>query len=153
MFGFLPSFVALVRCPCVVSWQPCVNNFLKKAFSIKQTNLSYKLNIKNMAYCHSNVQTLLFYHTVQPGLTKGSFGLICLPRTSSSSHSLWPVALACEMHQSPLALGFPTQLPGSILIPITWLILIRLHPKLAKEQLSQLTASIVDQYYLPVMLQ
>ena len=28
------------------------------------------------------------------------------------------VALGCEMHQTPSALGFPTQLPGSILIPI-----------------------------------
>ena len=28
-------------------------------------------------------------------------------------------ALGCEMHQTPSALGFPTQLPGSILIPIS----------------------------------
>ena len=29
-------------------------------------------------------------------------------------------ALGCEMHQTPSALGFPTQLPDSILIPITF---------------------------------
>ena len=27
-------------------------------------------------------------------------------------------ALGCEMHQTPSAWGFPTQLPGSILIPM-----------------------------------
>ena len=31
-----------------------------------------------------------------------------------------PAALGCEMHQIPTALGFPTQLPGSILIPIAF---------------------------------
>ena len=28
-------------------------------------------------------------------------------------------ARGCEMHQTPSALGFPTQLPGSILVPMT----------------------------------
>ena len=39
-------------------------------------------------------------------------------RRSDASHSLWPTVLGCEMHQTPSALGFPTQQPSSIFIPI-----------------------------------
>ena len=41
-------------------------------------------------------------------------------------------ALGCEMHQTPSALCFPTQLPGSILIPITKLKDTRRHEKIKK---------------------
>ena len=69
-------FSILDRCPRAVSWQTYVNKFQIRPFFINQMYLSHNLNIESMAYCHSNVQTLLFCHSVQLGLEQCIFNVI-----------------------------------------------------------------------------
>ena len=100
-----------LRCPRADSWQPYVNNLLIRPW--------IELSITNVAYCHSNVKTLCFVTQCNHGWTKcfqASFVSVSGP-VSLTVSGLRPSAVRCI--RPPLAFGFPTQLPGSILIPIT----------------------------------
>ena len=100
--GLEQSVFSVICSPCALSWQPYVNNFWKRPGFHKLKAL----------FPWIKQQNIFFHDIIAVKTSPGS----CVGKPKASEGLMH---LTDEGRQAPSALGFPTQLPGLILIPIT----------------------------------